>query len=120
MNQLGHRVDHAVSTRIITADRATKTPIGEINNFLIKVDSIIIPIKVLVIEAIQYQAFNTQELQLRQNEQHTRVPATCGHFKTTTTASLIEFEKEKKKPIWKAYQVSWADTNHNELLPILY
>ncbi|KAG9304037.1 hypothetical protein G9A89_005947 [Geosiphon pyriformis] len=32
---------------------------------------------------------------------------------------LIEFEKEKVKPIWEAYQVSWADVNHNKLPPIL-
>ncbi|KAG9286960.1 hypothetical protein G9A89_001198 [Geosiphon pyriformis] len=46
-----HQVDHAASARIITADGATKTLIGEINDFFIEVNSIIIPIKVLVIEA---------------------------------------------------------------------
>ncbi|KAG9300929.1 hypothetical protein G9A89_004987 [Geosiphon pyriformis] len=35
-----HRVDQAVSVRIITADRATKTPIGEIDNLLIEINSI--------------------------------------------------------------------------------
>ncbi|KAG9288086.1 hypothetical protein G9A89_017681 [Geosiphon pyriformis] len=127
-------IDCAASARIITANRTTKTPIGKIDNFLIKVNGIIVSIKVLVIEAIQYQAFvsnnwlsktnailnwNTQKLQLSQNGQHTRVPATCKHFKITTTAPLIEFEKEKKKSIWEAYQVLWANTNHNKLLPIL-
>ncbi|KAG9291364.1 hypothetical protein G9A89_003468 [Geosiphon pyriformis] len=29
-------------------------------------------------------------------------------------APLIEFEKVKKKLTWEAYQVSWADENHNE------
>ncbi|KAG9301146.1 hypothetical protein G9A89_012529 [Geosiphon pyriformis] len=47
-------VDRAVSTKIITMDRATKIPIGKINDFLIEVNSIIVPIKVLVIEATQY------------------------------------------------------------------
>ncbi|KAG9287782.1 hypothetical protein G9A89_017377 [Geosiphon pyriformis] len=49
------------------------------------------------------------------------VPATCDYFKFITTPStpLIKFEKEKAKPTWEAYQVSWADVNHNELLPIL-
>ncbi|KAG9287870.1 hypothetical protein G9A89_017465 [Geosiphon pyriformis] len=51
-----HQVDHAASTHIITADRATKTPISKINNLSIKVNGIIVPIKVLVMEAIQYQA----------------------------------------------------------------
>ncbi|KAG9288453.1 hypothetical protein G9A89_015659 [Geosiphon pyriformis] len=63
---------------------------------------------------------NTQELQLSQNGRHMQVPAICGHFKTTnTTASLINFEEEKPKPIWEAYQVLWADEEHNELPPIL-
>ncbi|KAG9288849.1 hypothetical protein G9A89_012178 [Geosiphon pyriformis] len=38
---------------------------------------------------------------------------------TNTTAPLINFEKEKPKPTWEAYQVSWADEEHNELPPIL-
>ncbi|KAG9290030.1 hypothetical protein G9A89_010336 [Geosiphon pyriformis] len=54
MNQLGHRVNHAASARIITADEVTKTPIGEIDNFPFEVNGIIILIKVLVIEATQY------------------------------------------------------------------
>ncbi|KAG9291721.1 hypothetical protein G9A89_012006 [Geosiphon pyriformis] len=44
----------------------------------------------------------------------------CGHFKaTSTTAPLIDFNKEKPKPTWEAYQVSWANKEHNKLLPIL-
>ncbi|KAG9290269.1 hypothetical protein G9A89_022245 [Geosiphon pyriformis] len=68
------------------ADGATKTLIGEIDDLPIKINGIIVPIKVLVIEATQYQAlvgndwlsktnvtldWNTQELQLNQNGQHT-------------------------------------------------
>ncbi|KAG9289298.1 hypothetical protein G9A89_007859 [Geosiphon pyriformis] len=135
MDQLGCRIDRAVSTCIITADRTTKTPIGEIDDFLFEVNNIIISIKVLVIEATQYQAlvgndwlsktkaildWIIQKLQLSQNSWHTHVPATCGHFKPTNMpAPLIEFKKKEKKPIWKAYQVSWADKDHNELLSIL-
>ncbi|KAG9295792.1 hypothetical protein G9A89_009021 [Geosiphon pyriformis] len=96
------------------ADGATKTFIDKINDFLIKINGITVPIKVLVIE-------NMQELQFSQNGQHTQVPATCDHFKILNMpAPLIEFEEEKKKPTWKAYQISWADENHNELLPILF
>ncbi|KAG9298585.1 hypothetical protein G9A89_002532 [Geosiphon pyriformis] len=110
MDQLGCRVNHTASARIITADGATKTPIGEINDFQIEVNGIIVPIKVLI----------TQELVLSQNGQHTRVPAMCGHFKATnTTAPLIDLEEEKPKPTWEVYQVLWANKEHNELLPIL-
>ncbi|KAG9294230.1 hypothetical protein G9A89_021589 [Geosiphon pyriformis] len=62
MDQLCHRVDQAAINGIIT------------------------PIKVLVIEAIQYQAL---------------------------------LEEKEKKPTWEAYQVSWANENHNKLLSIL-
>ncbi|KAG9301280.1 hypothetical protein G9A89_012663 [Geosiphon pyriformis] len=50
----GHQVDRAVSAHIITADRATKTPIGKIDNLPIEVNNIIVSIKALVIEATQY------------------------------------------------------------------
>ncbi|KAG9302753.1 hypothetical protein G9A89_009530 [Geosiphon pyriformis] len=51
--------------------------------------------------------WNMQELQLSQNGQHMRVPVTCGHFKPNNIMSLIlliNFEKEKPKPTWEAYQ----------------
>ncbi|KAG9288704.1 hypothetical protein G9A89_004323 [Geosiphon pyriformis] len=54
-----------------------------------------------------------QELQLSGNGQHTRVPATCGHFKVSSREEpLIKLEEEKKL-IWKAFQVSWANADHN-------
>ncbi|KAG9302794.1 hypothetical protein G9A89_009571, partial [Geosiphon pyriformis] len=38
----------------------------------------------------------------------------------TPIAPLIELKKEKEKPTWEVYQVSWADKdNHNKLPPIL-
>ncbi|KAG9295768.1 hypothetical protein G9A89_008996 [Geosiphon pyriformis] len=123
----GHSIklilNSAASTRIITADSTMKTPIGKINDFPIEVNDIITPIKVLVIEATQYQAlvdndwlsknnavldWTTQELQLSQNGQHTRVLTMCGHFKPnniTTSVLLINLEEKKLKPTWKAYQV---------------
>ncbi|KAG9285515.1 hypothetical protein G9A89_006503 [Geosiphon pyriformis] len=135
----GHQVDHAASARIITANEVTKTPIGEIDDFPIEVNSIIILIKVLIIKATQYQAligndwlskinvtldWNIQELQLNQN-------AMCGHFKPITMPStpLIEFEEEKAKPTWKEKQREeptwkatiniWTNNNQSEMPPIL-
>ncbi|KAG9297376.1 hypothetical protein G9A89_009460 [Geosiphon pyriformis] len=111
MDQLGHQVDYAANARIIIANKATKTSIGKINNFFFEVNGIIAPIKVLVIEATQYQVLNRQ---------HTYVPATCGHFKTIhTLATLIKLKEKKEKPIWKVYQVLWTDNKHNKLLLIL-
>ncbi|KAG9302673.1 hypothetical protein G9A89_007377 [Geosiphon pyriformis] len=34
------------------------------------------------------------------------------------TTMYINFEEEEKKPTWKAYQVSWTNTEHNELPPV--
>ncbi|KAG9285386.1 hypothetical protein G9A89_010861 [Geosiphon pyriformis] len=85
-NQLSCQVDYAASVCIITANEATKTLISEIDDLPIEVNSIIMPIKVLVIKAIQYQAlvgndwlsktnatldWTTQKLQISQNSQHT-------------------------------------------------
>ncbi|KAG9295819.1 hypothetical protein G9A89_009048 [Geosiphon pyriformis] len=56
MDQLSCRVDRAASAKIITADGATKTSIGEIDDFSFEVNGIIVLIKVLIMEATQYQA----------------------------------------------------------------
>ncbi|KAG9286712.1 hypothetical protein G9A89_012262 [Geosiphon pyriformis] len=44
-------IDQAASARIITADGATKTQIGEIDNLPIEINNITVLIKVLVMEA---------------------------------------------------------------------
>ncbi|KAG9298600.1 hypothetical protein G9A89_000819 [Geosiphon pyriformis] len=86
---------------------------GEIDDFPIEINGIIIPIKVLVMEATQYQVlvgnnwlsktnailnWTMQKLQLSQNGQYTRASAICRHFKPTNLQPLIEFEEEAKKP----------------------
>ncbi|KAG9305969.1 hypothetical protein G9A89_016622 [Geosiphon pyriformis] len=109
-----YQVDHAASTRIIIADEATKTPIDEIDNFFIKVNDIIVSIKILVMEATQYQALIGNDW--LQNGQHTRVLTTYRYFKTITTTPLIEFEKEEKKPIWEAYQEK-KKISHKKIQP---
>ncbi|KAG9288002.1 hypothetical protein G9A89_017597 [Geosiphon pyriformis] len=45
MDQLGHRIDHAATTQIITVDGNTKIPIGEIDNFPFEINEIQIPTK---------------------------------------------------------------------------
>ncbi|KAG9296696.1 hypothetical protein G9A89_001328 [Geosiphon pyriformis] len=115
-NQLGHRVDQVASARIITANGVTKTPIGKIDDLPIEINGIIVPIKVLVMEATQYQALVDE----RHSElKYTRV-STQPEQATNTMAPLIDFEEEKPKPTWEAYQVLWADEEHNELPPILF
>ncbi|KAG9294406.1 hypothetical protein G9A89_001911 [Geosiphon pyriformis] len=87
---LDSRSVDSIITRQFMDQLATKTPIGEINNFPIEVNSIIISIKVLVMEATQYQVLV--------------VPVTCSHFKPNhIPVPLINLEEEKPKPTWKAY-----------------
>ncbi|KAG9286075.1 hypothetical protein G9A89_022752 [Geosiphon pyriformis] len=121
----GRQVDQAASARIITADGVIKTPIGEINDFSFEVNSIMTSIKVLVMEATQYQALVGNDwlfkVNLTYQGQHIYVPAMCGHFKTPPREKLlIELEEEKEKPTWEAYQMSWADKEHNKLPPIFF
>ncbi|KAG9294550.1 hypothetical protein G9A89_008661 [Geosiphon pyriformis] len=56
MQQLKRNVNRPAQTVIVTADDMKKTPIGEIDNFLFTLNGITIPVKVLVMNAPQYQA----------------------------------------------------------------
>ncbi|KAG9302362.1 hypothetical protein G9A89_011788 [Geosiphon pyriformis] len=47
VNQLGFKVDRAVTSQIITADGSTKLPYGEIDSFPFEINGIVIPTKVL-------------------------------------------------------------------------
>ncbi|KAG9301546.1 hypothetical protein G9A89_008398 [Geosiphon pyriformis] len=55
VNQLGFKVDRAAMSQIITADGSTKLPYGEIDSFPFEINGIVIPTKVLVMDATQYQ-----------------------------------------------------------------
>ncbi|KAG9293524.1 hypothetical protein G9A89_005527 [Geosiphon pyriformis] len=94
------------SIRIITANGITKTPIDKIDDFPIEVNGIIVLIKVLVMEATQYQALVGNDWLFK----------TKAMLDWTTQELQI---KKEKKPTWEVYQVSWADNNYNELPPIL-
>ncbi|KAG9296931.1 hypothetical protein G9A89_006886 [Geosiphon pyriformis] len=56
MQQLKRNVDRPAQTVIITANGMKKTSVGEIDNFPFTLDGITIPVKVLVMNALQYQA----------------------------------------------------------------
>ncbi|KAG9286387.1 hypothetical protein G9A89_014553 [Geosiphon pyriformis] len=45
-------------------------------------------------------------------------PITAMDVKPSNAQSLIEFKKETRKPTWEAYQVLWADQDHNKLPPV--
>ncbi|KAG9288602.1 hypothetical protein G9A89_006703 [Geosiphon pyriformis] len=135
MQQLKRNVDQPAQTVIVTADGMKKTPVREIDNFLFILDGIIILVKVLVMDTLQYQAlvennwlqkanakldWETQELQLSYQGQHTRVPTTCGTFnKCSEKAPAFEFEPKEEKPIIKTFMAlgsmsNWADKTEQE------
>ncbi|KAG9286643.1 hypothetical protein G9A89_007770 [Geosiphon pyriformis] len=85
MQQLKKNVDRPAQTIIVTANDIKKTPVEEIDNFSFTIDGITIPVKVLVMDAPQYQAlvrnywlqkanakldWKTQELQIFYQGQH--------------------------------------------------
>ncbi|KAG9288224.1 hypothetical protein G9A89_020530 [Geosiphon pyriformis] len=105
IQQLKRNVDRPAQTVIVTANDMKKTPVGEIDNFLFTLDRITIPVKVLVIDAPQYQAL---------------VPATYSTFnKCSEKAPAFEFELEEKKPLIETFMAlgstsNWADETEQE------
>ncbi|KAG9306690.1 hypothetical protein G9A89_004237 [Geosiphon pyriformis] len=114
-------VDRPAQTVIVIADGMKKTPVGEINNFLFTIDGITIPVKVLVMDAPQYQVlvrndwllktnanldWETQELKILYQEQHTIVPVTC--------APVFEFEEKKEMPLTETYMALESTSNWTE------
>ncbi|KAG9294733.1 hypothetical protein G9A89_008212 [Geosiphon pyriformis] len=136
MQQLKRNIDRPAQTVIVTADGMKKTPVGEIDDFPFTIDGITIPVKVLVMDAPQYQAlvgndwllktnanlnWKTQELKISYQGQYTIVPATCGTFnKQSEKAPVFEFEEEKKMPLIETYMAlrlpfNWAEKTEQEI-----
>ncbi|KAG9304320.1 hypothetical protein G9A89_019882 [Geosiphon pyriformis] len=135
MQQLKKNVNRPAQTVIVTANGIKKTPVGEIDNFPFTLDGITIPVKVLIMDAPQYQAlvrndwlqkananlnWETQELTISYQGQHTWVPATCDTFnKCSEKAPAFEFEPEKEKPLIETFMAlgltsNWANETEQE------
>ncbi|KAG9297166.1 hypothetical protein G9A89_019447 [Geosiphon pyriformis] len=136
IQQLQKTVDRPAQTVIVIADGMKKTPVREIDNFLFIIDRITIPVKVLVMDAPQYQAligndwllkananldWETQELKISYQGQYTIVPVTCGTFnKRSKKAPVFEFEEKKEMPLTKIYMAlgstsNWAEETEQEI-----
>ncbi|KAG9301745.1 hypothetical protein G9A89_003291 [Geosiphon pyriformis] len=136
MQQLQRTVNRPAQTVIVIADGMKKTPVEEIDNFLFTIDKITISIKVLVIDAPQYQAlvendwlfkananlnWETQKLKISYQGQYIIVPATCGTFnKQSEKAPVFEFEEEKEMPLTETYMAlgstsNWAKETEQEI-----
>ncbi|KAG9306645.1 hypothetical protein G9A89_004192 [Geosiphon pyriformis] len=126
-------------TIIVTANGMKKTPVEEIDNFSFTIDGITIPVKVMVMNAPQYQAlvrnnwlqkananlnWKTQELTISYQGQHTWVLATCGTFnKCSKKALAFEFKLEEKKPIIETFMAlgltsNWANKTEQQYFSI--
>ncbi|KAG9304357.1 hypothetical protein G9A89_019919 [Geosiphon pyriformis] len=130
IQQLQRTVNRPAQTVIVTADGIKKTPVEEIDNFPFTINGITIPVKVLVINAPQYQAlvgnnwllkananldWETQELKISYQGQHTIVSATYGTFnKQSKKASVFKFEEEKEMPLIKTYMALGLTSNWTE------
>ncbi|KAG9300816.1 hypothetical protein G9A89_003165 [Geosiphon pyriformis] len=110
-------------TVIVTANGMKKTPVGEINNFFFSIDGITILVKVLVMDAPQYQAlvgndwlfkananlnWKTQELKISYQGQYTIVPVTCKK------APVFKFEEKKEMSLTKTYMALGSTSNWTE------
>ncbi|KAG9300879.1 hypothetical protein G9A89_015335 [Geosiphon pyriformis] len=132
VNQLGFKVDCAATSQIITVNESTKLLYGEIDSFSFKINGIIIPIKVLVMNTTQYQVligndwltkanttldWTTQELLINYNGHQAKIPVTCGHFQkpSANQRPTFEFEENPALPAIKTYQLSWADDQRTGL-----
>ncbi|KAG9295831.1 hypothetical protein G9A89_009060 [Geosiphon pyriformis] len=114
-------------TVIITADDMKKTPVEEIDNFPFTLDGITIPVKVLVMDAPQYQAlignnwlqkananlnWKIQELTISYQGRHAQIPATCGTFnKRFEKVPAFEFELKEEKPLIKTFMALGSTSN---------
>ncbi|KAG9298954.1 hypothetical protein G9A89_020267 [Geosiphon pyriformis] len=116
VNQLGFKVDYAVTFQIITANGSTKLFHGKIDSFPFEINSIVIPTKVSVMDATQYQAlignnwltkanatlnWTTQELLINYNSHQAKIPATCGHFQkpSANQKPTFKFEENSALPL---------------------
>ncbi|KAG9287891.1 hypothetical protein G9A89_017486 [Geosiphon pyriformis] len=135
MQQLKRNINQPAQTIIVTANGMKKTPVGKIDNFPFTIDEITILVKVLVMDAPQYQAlirnnwlqkananlnWKTQELTISYQGQHARVLATCSTFnKHSEKAPAFEFKLEEEKPIIETFMAlgstsNWADETEQQ------
>ncbi|KAG9302620.1 hypothetical protein G9A89_007324 [Geosiphon pyriformis] len=113
MQQLKKNVDRPVQTIIVTADGIKKTPVGEIDNFPFTINRITIPVKVLVMDAPQYQAL-VRNNWLQKANANLNWETQDIFNKCSEKAPAFEFEPEKEKPIIETFMAlrltsNWAD-----------
>ncbi|KAG9301742.1 hypothetical protein G9A89_003288 [Geosiphon pyriformis] len=95
MQQLQRTVDKPAQTVIVTANGMKKTPVREIDNFSFTIDEITILIKVLVINASQYQALVKNDWLLKANEKE--MPLTETYMALGSTSNWIFHTRTTKK-----------------------
>ncbi|KAG9290382.1 hypothetical protein G9A89_007113 [Geosiphon pyriformis] len=94
------------------------TPVGEINNFPFTLDRITIPVKVLVMNASQYQALVRNDW-LQKANANLNWETQDTFNKHSKKAPAFEFEPEEEKPIIETFMAlgstfNWADETEQQ------
>ncbi|KAG9297991.1 hypothetical protein G9A89_018819 [Geosiphon pyriformis] len=113
IQQLNQNVDRPAQAVIVIADGMKKTPVGEIDNFLFTIDRITISVKVLVMDAPQYQAFMENDWFLKAN----------ANLNWETQKLKILYQGQytiKKMPFTETYMAfgstsNWAEETEQEI-----
>ncbi|KAG9297270.1 hypothetical protein G9A89_009952 [Geosiphon pyriformis] len=102
-------VDRPAQTVIITANGMKKTPVEEIDNFLFTLDGITIPVKVLIIDALQYQALTGKPKNYKSFTKDD-----MPKYLLLVKAPVFKFEEEEEKPVVETFMAlrltsNWAE-----------
>ncbi|KAG9299554.1 hypothetical protein G9A89_020725 [Geosiphon pyriformis] len=97
----------SIITRQLMDQLATKTPIGEIDDFPIEVNGIIVLIKVLVIEATQYQALKETDKEKRKKKEENITKGTTTTEEITSGWEREYLWKPIKKPPYIPLKCKW-------------
>ncbi|KAG9297291.1 hypothetical protein G9A89_000018, partial [Geosiphon pyriformis] len=112
---LKRNVDQPAQTVIITANGMKKTPVGKIDNFLFTLNGITISVKVLVMDASQYQALVRNDwLQKANAKLDWKIQELQISYQGRHKASVFKFEKKEEKPVVKTFMALRSTSNWAE------
>ncbi|KAG9288859.1 hypothetical protein G9A89_012188 [Geosiphon pyriformis] len=91
-----------------------ETPVGEIDNFPFTLDRITIPVKVLIMNAPQYQALTEKP-----KNYNSSIKNNIPEYPLLVKAPAFEFEPKEKKPIIETFMAlgltsNWADETEQQ------
>ncbi|KAG9286427.1 hypothetical protein G9A89_014593 [Geosiphon pyriformis] len=126
IQQLQKTVNRPAQTVIVTTDNMKKTPVRKIDNFPFTINRIIILVKVLVMDAPQYQALIRNNWLLKTNTnldwktQELKISYQGQYIIVLATSPVFEFEEEKEMPLTETYMAfgstfNWTEETEQEI-----